>query len=489
MSANNWSANIVVQKSRGLTSNAADKAAPTEVIMSDRSNVNYSDRLHSVIPGGAHTYSRGDDQFPAIAPSILTRGEGAYVWDADGRRYLDYGMALRAVTVGYANARINAAAIRQIENGVNLTRPSIVELEAAETMIDLIPSADMVKFAKNGSTVTTAAVKLARAHTGRRYVCIPRQHPFFSYDDWFIGTTNVRRGVPAEHAALSLLFDYGDIASLAKLFDEHPTDIACVITEPATLVGPCPKQCAKLGNGNANCRICPEHGRNFLVQARELAHRHGALFILDEMITGFRWHLRGAQTYYGVEPDLSTFGKAMANGYAVSALVGRREIMELGGIRSAGAKRVFLISTTHGAEMPALGAFVETVQVYKEHDVTGHVWRYGEQLFEGLKGIARGLGIADHFDMDGSHVLMNFVTRDADGAVSLPMRTLFVQEMARRGVLMPWIGVSLAHGEEELKLTLSAAEEALKVYRQALADGWKKYLVGEPVKPVFRTHN
>ena len=457
--------------------------------MSVRSNTNYSDRLHRLIPGGAHTYSRGDDQFPAIAPPILARGKGAYVWDADGRRYLDYGMGLRAVTIGYADDRINAAAMRQMENGVNLTRASLVELEAAETMVDLIPGADMVKFAKNGSTVTSAAVKLARAYTGRRYVCFPRQHPFFSFDDWFIGATNIKRGVPSEHASLSLMFDYGDIDSLGKFFDEHPSEIACVIMEPATTVGPCPKQCATPGNVGATCRLCPQHERNFIVEAQELAHRHGALFVLDEMITGFRWHLRGAQTYFGVEPDLSTFGKAMANGYSVAALVGRREIMELGGIRSAGAERVFVISTTHGAEMPSLGAFIETVKIYEDADVIGHLWRYGEQLFEGLRGVARKLGLGDHFQIDGSYISMNYVTRDADGAVSAPMRTLFAQEMTRRGVLIPWVAVSLAHGEEELQMTLSAAEEALKVCREALKDGWEKHLIGPPVKPVFRSHN
>jgi glutamate-1-semialdehyde 2,1-aminomutase len=458
--------------------------------MSDRKNaMGYSDRLHNRIPGGAHTYSRGDDQFPALAPPILARGKGAYVWDAEGRRYLDYGMGLRAVTLGYADERINAAAIRQLENGVNLTRASLIELEAAETMVDLIPSADMVKFAKNGSNVTTAAVKLARAFTGRRYVCMPRQHPFFSFDDWFIGKTNVTRGVPSEHAALSLAFDYGDIESLKALFDQHHGDIACVIMEPATTTSPCPKECAKPINGGAACRNCPHHARNFLVQARELTQRHGALLILDEMITGFRWHLRGAQTYYGVEPDLSTFGKAMANGFSLAALVGRREIMELGGIREEGAERVFLVSTTHGAEMPSLGAFVETVRIYQDADVIGHLWRYGAQLFEGLRGIARALGLSEYFTMEGSYIGMNYVTRDDDGVASLPMRTLFAQEMARRGVLIPWVAVSLAHSNAELRVTLDAAEEALKVYRQALADGWQKHLVGPPMKPVFRSHN
>ena len=155
---------------------------------------NYQDRLNKVIPGGAHTYSRGDDQFPSNAPQILVRGDGAYVWDADGKKYLDFGMALRSVTLGYANKRVNEAAIMQIKNGNNLTRASIVELEAAELLTQIIPGAEMVKFAKNGSNATTGAAKIARAYTKRRYICVPRQHPFFSFDDWFIGTTPLQRG-------------------------------------------------------------------------------------------------------------------------------------------------------------------------------------------------------------------------------------------------------------------------------------------------------
>jgi glutamate-1-semialdehyde 2,1-aminomutase len=432
----------------------------------------YSDRLNNVIPGGAHTYSRGDDQFPSTAPQILTRGEGAYVWDPDGRRFLDYGMGLRAVTLGYANARVNAAALRQIENGVNLTRPSTVELEAAETLAELIPSADMVKFGKNGSNVTTGAVKLARAFTGRRYVCIPRQQPFFSFDDWFIGVTNVTRGIPAEHASLTLVFDYGDIASLEQLFQQHPGDIACVMMEPSALIAG--------GEDRAG---------TFLAETRTLTKKHGALLILDEMITGFRYHLRGAQTYYDIAPDLSTFGKGMANGFSLSALVGRRDIMELGGIRNEGAERVFMMSTTHGSEMPPLGAFIETIRVYRDENVIGHLWNFGQRLFDGLRTLSDQMGLGKYFDVEGNPTNMNYVTRDCDGAMSLPMRTLFVQEMARHGVLIPWVAVSLSHGDEELALTLSAAEKAFAVYQRALDDGWQKYLVGSPIKPVFRRTN
>ena len=202
----------------------------------------YADRLHHVIPGGVHTYSRGCDQFPDNAPQILERAQGAYVWAPENRRLLDYGMALRTVTIGYSDARVNRAAIQEIEKGNNLTRASTTELEAAELLVDTIPSADMVKFTKTGSSATTAAVKIARAYTDKRYVCIPRQQPFFSYDDWFIGTTPVRRGIPEAHHSLTLRFDYNDIDSLQQLFDQYSNDIAAVMMEPATHITPAPSQ-------------------------------------------------------------------------------------------------------------------------------------------------------------------------------------------------------------------------------------------------------
>lgn len=452
-------------------------------------SLSYSERLHRAIPGGAHTYSRGDDQYPSNAPQILERGKGAYVYTPDGQQLLDYGMGLRAITLGYANERVNRAALRGMEMGVNLTRASTIELEAAERLVSLIDGADMVKFAKNGSNVTTAATKLARAYTGRRYVAVPRQHPFFSFDDWFIGATALKRGIPSQHAETTLLFDYGDPASLQALFDTHPGQIAAVMLEPATTVGPC-GGCA---NANRlvppNCRACAGQPENFLVQVQGICRRDGALFILDEMITGFRWHLKGAQHLYGVQPDLTTFGKGMANGFAVAALTGRRDVMECGAINRPGQERTFLISTTHGGEMASLAAFLETVKIYEEEPVVDHLWAFGAKLLTGLEGITRELGIGHSFQMQGSAISMNYVTLDAQGTPSLPLRTLFSQEMIRHGVLMPWIAHCYAHRDAELDLTLSAARKALAVYQQALERGVEKFLIGPAIKPVFRQFN
>jgi glutamate-1-semialdehyde 2,1-aminomutase len=430
--------------------------------------MNYSQRLNNVIPGGAHTYSRGDDQYPDNAPQLFDRGEGAYLYTPEGEKYLDYGMALRAVTLGYAEKTVAQAAFEQILKGNNLTRPSLIELEAAELMTDLFPSVDMVKFGKNGSNVTTAALKIARAYTQRKYIARCAQHPFFSFDDWFIGDTPMMRGIPDEHVSLTLSFNYNDINSLKSLFEKYPNQIAGVILEPATTSHP---------------------ENNFLIDVQNLCKKEGALFILDEMITGFRWHLNGAQVYYNIEPDICTFGKGMANGFSVAAVAGKKEIMQIGGIKEIGQERVFLLSTTHGAEMCGLGGFVETVKFYKENNVIDHLWGYGEKLKTGMNAIAKGLGIADYFEVIGVPCSPNYITKDATQNVSLEFRTLFSQEMIKQGVLMPWIAISFAHGDIELQKTLEATKNALSVYSKALNNGYAEYLQGPVIKPVFRKFN
>ena len=428
----------------------------------------YTKKLTHVIPGGAHTYSRGADQYPSNAPAILERGKGAYIFDPEGKKYLDYGMALRAVNIGYAEDEIDEAAIRQIRNGNNLTRPSMIELQAAELLVDVIDSADMVKFTKNGSSSVTAAVKLARAYTGREIIARCAEHPFFSYDDWFIGSTQMARGIPSSGMELTKSFHFNDIASLESLVAKYPDQIACVVVEPATTEEP---------------------KDDFLRKAKSFCEKNGIVFILDEMITGFRWHLKGAQHYYGVTPDLCTFGKAMANGYSVSCVAGRRDIMELGSIQPEGAERLFLLSTTHGAEMAGLGAFVETVSFIQRNCVIDHLWDYGKKLMGMMERAAERHGLSENFKVCGVPCSPNYLTLGADGNASLPLRTLFSKEMLRNGVLMPWIALSWRHGEEELKITEAALDASLSVYKKALEEGVERYLKEPAIKPVFRKYN
>ena len=451
--------------------------------------MNYQERLLKAIPGGAHTYSRGFDQYPENAPQILSHGKGAYVFDPKGNRFLDYGMALRAVNIGYAEDEIDSAAIRQIHNGNNLTRASLIELEAAERLVSLIDSVDMVKFTKNGSTAVSAAVKLARAYTGRELVARCSQHPFFSYDDWFIGSTPLTRGIPPNIVEQTKLFNYNDLESLERLVEQYPDQISCVILEPAATE--CPKLDSQVGCCNkAPCeRNYCGNKQNFLQEVEAFCKKHGIVFILDEMITGFRWHMKGAQHMYGVNPDICTFGKAMANGFSVACVAGRRDIMELGSIEFEGRERLFLLSTTHGAEMSGLGAFVATMDFMQQNHVVEHLWNYGQELTTMMQRQAEKHGVAHSFKVGGIACSPYYLTQDKTGTNSLELRTLFSQEMIRNGVLMPWIALSYRHGEAELSATEYAVDQALSVYSKALTEGVDKYLKGPIIKPVFRKHN
>ena len=423
-------------------------------------------KFHEIIPGGAHTYSRGDDQFPDNAPAALEKGNGAYVWGSDGKKYLDYGMGLRSVTIGYSQKEIDQAAIAEIKKGNNLTKASMTELKAAEKIIRLFPGMDMVKFAKNGSTVTTAAVKLARAYTGNKYIVRCADHPFYSYDDWFIGDTIINRGVPEEMGRFTLRYKFNNIDSLKKIFKKYKGKIACVITEPTTHIEPI---------------------EGFLNEVEEVTHKNNAILISDEVSCCFRVDY-ATYKHYKFMPDLVTVGKGIANGYSVDALLGIKEIMKLGGIKH-NQERVFLISTTFGAEMAGLGAMIATIDFFKKHNVLKHLWKYNRDLIEKVNKIAEELYIENKFFFEGFPGRLNFVTKDNNNKDSMEFRTLFAQEMIKQGILIPWITSSYSHKNKELKITLEAIKNSLETYKKALKKGIPLYLKSQTIKPVFRKFN
>src|SRR3954468_562492 len=424
-------------------------------------------RAHHLVPGGAHTYAKGDDQHPETAPPFIARGQGCHVWDVDGNEYIEYGMGLRSVALGHAFPRVIDAVAKELAHGSNFTRPSPREVEAAEIFLRCVGNAQMVKFAKNGSDATTAALKLARAYTGRSHVAICGDQPFFSTDDWFIGSTAMRAGIPEAIQNLTLKFRFNDATSLENLFLANADSIACVVLEAETSVAPRP---------------------GFLASVRALCDRFGALLILDEMITGFRWDVGGAQRVHDIVPDLSTFGKAIANGFALAALAGKREIMERGGLRHA-AERAFLLSTTHGAETHSLVAGIETMRVYEDEPVIETLYRQGERLKDGVEAVARGHGIQDYLQVFGRPCNLVFGTKGPDGTASQAYRTLFMQELIARGILAPSFVVSYSHMDDDIDQTIDAVDGAAAVYARALNDGTEPYLVGPPVKPVFRSFN
>ncbi len=439
-------------------------------MLTDRNLTNQEEvrrRLHDAIPGGAHTYAKGDDQFPAEAPAALVRGSGCRVWDVDGNEFIEYGMGLRAVTLGHAFPRVVEAASRALQDGANFVRPSMLELECAERFLDVIPGAEMVKFTKDGSTANTAAVKLARAHTGRDLVAFCGDQPFLSYDDWFIGTTAFDAGIPQEAVALSRTFRYNDLGSLERVFAEEPGRVACVMLEPERTDPPQP---------------------GFLEGVQDLCRREGAVLIFDEMVTGFRWHVGGAQAVHGITPDLSTFGKALGNGFAISALAGRRELMELGGLRTD-RQRVFLLSTTHGAERHTLAAAIATIDVYIEEDVVGRLHEAGRRLRAGIDAAAAAAGVSEQVQVVGRDCCLLYTTRGPDGEPSQLFRTLFMQELVRGGILAPSFVVSFSHDDDTIDETIEVVAGALDVYRRAIDNGVEGYLVGPTIKPVYRPFN
>lgn len=423
-------------------------------------------RLHELVPGGAHTYARGSDQYPEDMAPVIARGEGAHVQDVDGNWYVEYGMGLRSVTLGHGYGPVVDAVTEAARAGVNFSRPSVYELRAAEEFLAQVPGAEMVKFAKNGSDVTTAAVKVARAATGRDVVAVCRSHPFFSTDDWFIGTTEMDAGIPGPLRELTVGFDYNDLGSVERLLARHPGRIACLVLEAATAMAD------------------PRPG--FLEGLRRLADRDGFVLVFDEIITGMRWSRGGAQEVYGVTPDLSTWGKALGNGFAVSALAGKRELMELGGLRTEAA-RIFLLSTTHGPETTGLAAYLAVAEAYRQRDVVAVMERQGRRLADGANAAAAALGIADHFAVVGRPSCEVFVTRDHLGQPSQEFRTLFLQEMLERGILGQSFVISAAHTDDDVDRTVEAVGESLTVYAKALEAGSTAGLLrGRPVAPALR---
>lgn len=430
----------------------------------DRS-IELAEALAHIVPGGAHTYAKGPDQYPSDCPPILTRGHGSHVWDVDGNELIEYGSGLRSVILGHAHPGVTKAVAAQLPLGSNFVRPAALEFEAAQDFLAAVPTMDMVKFAKNGSDVTTAAVRLARAVTGRSKVAFCSTQPFFSTDDWFIGSTPMAAGIPRAVSALSLTFPYGDLEGLRAMLTQHEGQVAAIVLEVETAT-PAPA--------------------GYLEAVVETAHTAGTLVVFDEMITGLRWALGGAHSLRGVTPDLVTFGKALANGFSVSALAGQRDIMERGGL-ATDKERVFLLSTTHGAEASGLAAMQATLAIHRHDGVAEQLASIGTRLTALVREVVASEGLSDHLIVRGHPANLVFATLGASGEPSQIMRTVFMRQLILRGILAPSFVVNAAHSEDDLERTVDAVARACPVYRSALeSDDPSPWVGGRPVKPVFR---
>lgn len=416
-------------------------------------------RALAVTPVAAQTYSKSYRYFcQGAAPSFLERGEGCYVWDVDGNKYIDFICALGPVTVGYNNKQINDAIINQLHKGISFSLSTELEVELAEKITQIIPCAEMVRFVKNGSDATFAAVKLARAFTSRNLIAACGYH---GMQDWYIGSTANNKGVPQPVCDLTKTFKYNDIDSLRELFVKYPNQVAAVIMEPIQDDGPM---------------------EGYLDQVKEIAHDNGALLIFDEVVSGFRYALGGASEYYRVTPDLASFGKGMANGLPISAVAGRREILEL-----IGTKGVF-ISTTFGGEALSLAGALATIKLLEEPGVYEEFWRLGTKMIEGLNQLIAMHCIEKIVHVSGlpPHAGVSF---DGIGSLSyLDIHSIYSQNMIENGILTFAINnLNISHTDKEIEMFLDAADKAFIDIKKAVdADSVDGILKGCKVNPIFK---
>jgi glutamate-1-semialdehyde 2,1-aminomutase len=414
-------------------------------------------RASRLIPLGSQTFSKSRMQYPQdSAPLFLTHGSGARVWDVDGNAYVDMICGLLPVVLGYRDPDVDAAIRRQLTRGISFTLATTLEMELAERLVEIIPCAEMVRFGKNGTDATSACIRLARAFTGRDGVIACGYH---GWQDWYIGATTRSKGVPRDVRSLTRLVPFNDIEAIERLLEETPGGFAAVILEPMTATPPAP---------------------DYLARLRQLTERYGALLVFDEVITGFRFALGGAQSLFGVTPDLAAFGKALGNGMPISAVVGRAEIMRE-------MEEVFF-SGTFGGEALSLAAAIAVIDKMRREPVLETIAQTGETLADEVRARIARHGLEGVLAINGhaSWKLLHF--SDRPEARKEAIRTLFIREMLRRGVLI--LGshnVSYAHGPNEIAHVLAAYDETLAVVAERLAAGNLERELGIPaIEPIFR---
>lgn len=386
-------------------------------------------RLHELVPGGSHTYSKGDDRWPLNAPR-LTGGKGGTVWSADGRTFVDWGMGINNVLIGHAAEEIDEAVIAAIRNGQNFSRPTALEEQAAEVVLRMFPQADMIKFCKNGSDANNAAIRLARAVTGRQHIAFDGIAPFFSTADWFCSHMPRWAGTLDADRGFALPFAFNDVDSLVRVFNARP--LACVVLELARAEAP---------------------SVPFLQALKALCSEHGTLLIVDEVVTGYRYALHGLAPFFGITPDLFTLGKGLGNGHAISALLGKRDYMQ------AGAQDVFLLSTTHGAEQSGLAAAIAVTRFYQQqHDVITWLGRQGRDLRRAVHAAAY------EFGLDGPGGLQVKTDFDCRPVLQVPppYQREFHAALVDQGVLWPmfWCCPCYQRTEAEMQQTRAALRYA-----------------------------
>ena len=414
-------------------------------------------RAEATIPIGSQTFSKSRTQYPVgISPLFATRAKGPYLWDLDGNKYIDLVSNLASITLGYRNRKVDSAVRKQMNLGNGFSLPSTLEAVVAEKITSLVPSAEMVRFGKNGTDATSAAIRLARAYTGRDYVVVCGYH---GWQDWFIGSTSRNKGVPKKTSALTLTFKYNDIKSLEKMFSKHPKGIAAVILEPMTYEFP---------------------ENKFLEKTKKLCQKYGAVLIFDETITGFRFSKGGAQEIFQVTPDLSTFGKGIANGHPLSVVCGSREIMRE-------MENIFF-SGTFGGELLSLAAANVVLGMHQKDEISPRLNKYGEELSEDLQKLIDQADMSGLLEIKGHPTWKFLEWKDGSEFTAPELKTFFMQEMFRSGILiLSTHNVTLAHNKKIRGVIISKYERVLTLMNKAISEGdLKDKLEVMPLKPLFK---
>jgi glutamate-1-semialdehyde 2,1-aminomutase len=420
-------------------------------------STNHLIRAERTIPLGSQTFSKSRTQYPVgISPLYASKVKGAHLWDIDGNKYIDLVSSLASITLGYNDKGVSTAVKKQLKQAINMSLPGKLEAEVAELIASLVPSAEMVRFGKNGSDATSASIRLARAYTGHDHVIVCGYH---GWQDWFIGSTTRSKGVPKSVSALTHKFEFNNIHSLEVLFDQLGSNVAAVIMEPMNSTYPNP---------------------GFLDSVKKITHANGAVLVFDETITGFRFAAGGAQELFGVTPDLSTFGKGMANGFPISAITGRRDIM-------MEMEEIFF-SGTFGGELLSLAAARHVLERFLNEDIAQQLSDNGAQLAEGTSGLIQALGLSDFLSLSG-HPTWTFLNWKPTHSYSVDeIKTYFMQLVFERGLLVLGThNTTLAHTPRIQKKILDVYSEVFGEVRKSISEGTlRKKLKVSPLEPLFK---
>lgn len=415
------------------------------------------ERAERSIPLGTQTFSKSKTQFPfGASPFYVSHGKGSKLWDVDCNEYIDFANSLAAITLGYSDDDINKAVKDQLEKGTIFSLPTELEIELSEKICEIIPCAEMVRFGKNGSDATSGAIRVSRAFTGREHVAVCGYH---GWQDWYIGSTQRNLGVPESTRNLTHNFTYNDINSLNDIFKKYPGQIACIIMEAMNISEPT---------------------NNFLHEVQDLAKKNGSVFVLDETITGFRYDIGGAQKYFNITPDLATFGKGMSNGFPISAITGRPDIMKF-------FEEVFF-SFTFGGETLSIIASLACIKKYQKKNVTEFLKKQGDKIFNGVDNIIKKNNSENIFDIKGHPSWSFFVIKDSNGYSSFQIKTLFMQEMISRGIItLGTHNISYSHSDDDIIKLLTAYEEIIPIMIDAInRREIEKKIRCEFLKPLFK---